>query len=155
MTPKFKIVRVAQAGETTLSHLYINDIFACYLLEDAVRQKKVKSATAIPVGKYKLKLTTTGNMSNKYASRYGPVHKGMIEIAGIGNYSGVYIHIGNTFNDTAGCPLTGFYYHYDTDGNYCMVQSRHAYELVYNQLLKGAECGADITVQNLATIKNV
>ncbi len=32
----------------------------------------------------------------------------MIEITGLPNFSYVYIHTGNTIEDTAGCPLCGF-----------------------------------------------
>ena len=38
---KTKIVRVAQGKESTLSHLYIDGIFQCFLLEDKIRQVKM------------------------------------------------------------------------------------------------------------------
>ena len=45
-----KIIRVAQGKESTLSQLYINGIFQCYLLEDKIREVKIASQTAIPKG---------------------------------------------------------------------------------------------------------
>ena len=38
-----KIIRVAQGKESTLSQLYINGIFQCYLLEDKIREVKIPS----------------------------------------------------------------------------------------------------------------
>ena len=37
---KTKIIRVAQARKA-LSHLYIDGIFQCFLLEDKIRDKKI------------------------------------------------------------------------------------------------------------------
>lgn len=53
-----KIIRVAQGKESTLSQLYINGIFQCYLLEDKIREVKIASQTAIPKGAFSLKLNT-------------------------------------------------------------------------------------------------
>ena len=47
-----KIIRIAQGKESTLSQLYINGIFQCYLLEDKIRAQKIASETAIPVGEF-------------------------------------------------------------------------------------------------------
>ena len=37
-----KIIRVAQGKQSTLSQLYINGVFQCYLLEDKIRTEKIK-----------------------------------------------------------------------------------------------------------------
>ena len=52
---KTKIIRVAQGKESTLSHLYIDGIFQCFLLEDKIRDKKIMHKTAIPEGIFKLR----------------------------------------------------------------------------------------------------
>ena len=41
-----KIIRVAQGNNSTLSHLYLNDIFQCYLLEDKIRGVKIPKQAA-------------------------------------------------------------------------------------------------------------
>ena len=61
-----KIIRVAQGKESTLSQLYINDIFQCYLLEDKIREVKIASRTAIPKGVFSLKLNTFGAKNVDY-----------------------------------------------------------------------------------------
>ena len=145
---KTQIVRVAQGRESTLSHLYIDGIFQCFLLEDKIRQVKIKSRTAIPEGNFRLRLNTWGNMNRLYVQKYGPMHVGMIEIDDLPTFDAVYIHIGNTIQHTAGCPLVGLSY-IQKDGDYQVMQSRDAYRQVYPKLLALAK-GKDnqIEIQN-------
>ena len=103
-----KIIRVAQGKESTLSQLYINGIFQCYLLEDKIREVKIPYETAIPKGIFSLKLNTHGSKNVEYKKAFGKLHEGMIEITGLPNFNFVYIHSGNTIKETAGCPLCGF-----------------------------------------------
>lgn len=132
---KSKIIRVAQGKASTLSHLYINDIFQCYLLEDKIREVKIDRQTAIPTGKFKLILNTYGLMNIAYEKNYGKMHQGMIEIANISNFKSVYIHIGNTIEDTAGCPLCGFGFQL-VNGDYQITQSKDAYRMIYHKLIE-------------------
>ena len=85
-----KIIRIAQGKNSTLSQLYINDIFQCYLLEDKIREEKVPTQTAIPSGVFNLKLNTNGAKNVNYKKALGKVHEGMIEINGIPNFNFVY-----------------------------------------------------------------
>ena len=66
----------------TMGKLYCGKIFYGY--------------TAIPYGRYKLKIT--------YSPKF---KKELIEITGIPNYSKVYVHAGMSTKDTLGCPLLG------------------------------------------------
>lgn len=143
-----KIIRVAQGKESTLSHLYIDGIFQCFLLEDKIRQVKIKRRTAIPEGQFKLRLNTWGGMNKDYFQKYGPMHQGMIEIADLPTFDAVYIHIGNTIQNTSGCPLVGLSY-IKKDGDYQVIQSRDAYRQVYPKLLAIAK-GKDqqISIEN-------
>ena len=129
-----KIVRVAQGKESTLSQLYINGIFQCYLLEDKIREAKIASQTAIPTGAFSLKLNTYGAKNVDYKKAFGKLHEGMIEITGLPNFSFVYIHTGNTIKDTSGCPLCGFGFGF-IDGNYQVSQSVAAYKMIYPKLV--------------------
>ena len=130
---KAKIIRVAQGKNSTLSHLYVDGIFQCFLLEDKIRAVKIMKQTAIPEGIFKLRLNTWGGMNKTYFHKYGPIHKGMIEIAELPTFSAVYIHIGNTIEHTAGCPLVGLSY-IKKDGDYQVLQSVDAYKQVYKKL---------------------
>ena len=126
-----KIIRVAQGKQSTLSQLYINGIFQCYLLEDKIREIKIASQTAIPTGVYELKLNTYGAKNVVYKKAFGKLHQGMIEIYGLPNFSFVYIHTGNTIKETAGCPLCGF--------DFQVSQSIAAYKVIYPKLVALAE----------------
>lgn len=130
---KTKIIRVAEGKNSTLSHLYIDGIFQCFLLEDKIREVKILKKTAIPEGVFRLRLNTWGGMNKMYFQKYGPIHKGMIEIADLPTFSAVYIHVGNTIVETAGCPLVGLSY-IKKDGEYQVLQSADAYRQVYRKL---------------------
>lgn len=135
---KSKIIRVAQGKNSTLSHLYLNDIFQCYLLEDKIREVKIAKQTAIPTGSFKFLLNTWGGMNVKYQNWFEEMHQGMIEIDGLPNFDYVYIHIGNTYTQTAGCPLCGFGFKFE-HGDYSVTQSKDAYKIIYPKLLAAAK----------------
>lgn len=135
---KAKIIRIAQGKQSTLSHLYIDGIFQCYLLEDKIRMVKIPKQTAIPEGQYSLRLNTWGGMNATYRQKFPKLHKGMIEINGLPQFSFVYIHIGNTHLQTAGCPLCGLGFEL-VNGDYRVVQSKDAYLMIYPKLLAIAE----------------
>jgi hypothetical protein len=143
-----KIIRVAQGKESTLSQLYINGIFQCYLLEDKIREVKIASETAIPKGIFSLKLNTYGAKNVDYKKAFGKLHEGMIEITGLPNFSFVYIHTGNTIKDSAGCPLCGFGFQF-ADGDFKVSQSVAAYKMIYPKLVALSKLETNIiTIEN-------
>ncbi|WP_312330773.1 DUF5675 family protein [Sphingobacterium sp.] len=132
--------RFRQGNNSTLSELYIDGTFQCYGLEDTVRDVKIKGRTAIPAGTYKLGINRKGGMNTAYKKRFPDMHEGMIEIRAIPNFSLVYIHIGNTHDDTEGCLLVGSYFHksYDDWGVY---QSAEAYKQLYRTIIEQVKIG--------------
>ncbi|GGH06700.1 hypothetical protein FAZ19_03910 [Sphingobacterium alkalisoli] len=135
------VKRIRQGKESTLSECYIDGRFICYGLEDSIREVKIKGSTAIPAGRYRLKLNTYGGMNARYKKRYPTLHRGMIEISDIPNFSYVYIHIGNNIGDTSGCLLVGDHYKKDEDGDYVLEKSAKAYKRVYGLLLDAVAKG--------------
>ncbi|RST26329.1 DUF5675 family protein [Chryseobacterium lacus] len=143
-----KIIRVAEGKQSTLSQLYIDDIFQCYLLEDKIRDVKIPKQIAIPKGNYTLRLNTWGGMNVEYRQKFPKLHKGMIEINGLPNFSFVYIHIGNTYRQTAGCPLCGFGFEM-VNGDYQVLRSKDAYQMIYPKLLALAQDNQNgISIEN-------
>lgn len=76
----------------------------CHTLEDEVRELpgtpvaewKVKGATAIPAGRYRVTL--------EYSPRFGA---DTLTVNAVPGFEGVRMHAGNDENDTEGCPLLG------------------------------------------------
>lgn len=93
---KLKLVRETFTNDSTIGKLYINDVFHCYVLEDAVRDVKIKNVTAIPKGTYEVAIT----FSNRFKQL-------MPLLLNVPNYEGVRIHWGNYSTDTEGCLLVG------------------------------------------------
>ena len=96
MKVNLKVVRDTYTDKSTIGRLYINDVFFCDTLEDAIRPTKIKGITAIPTGIYKMIL----NVSNRFK-------KLMPLLIDVPDYQGVRIHSGNVAEDTEGCILVG------------------------------------------------
>lgn len=143
-----RIIRVARGKHSTLSHLYIGGLFCCYLLEDALRDRKTPGRTAIPPGGYGLALNHWAGMNARYAQRYPDMHQGMVEITEIPNYQLVFFHTGNDHTHTRGCPLTGSCWEL-VEGEYRVLGSRAAYAFVYPKLAAEINRGNDrLVVEN-------
>lgn len=89
--------RVRLLPSRTLGELSIEGDFFCFTEEDAVRETKLPKETAIPAGRYKVVLETSG--------RFGPETPTVLDVP---NFSGIRFHAGNTEADTDGCILLGY-----------------------------------------------
>lgn len=137
------VKRIRQGKNSTLSEIYLDGNFVCYGLEDSVRDHKIKGSTAIPAGRYKLGINNYGGMNSRYKKDYPNMHRGMIQIMHIPEYSHVYIHVGNNFSHTAGCLLVGKSFVYD-DKDYILSQSAKAYKVLYQLLIEAVGKGEAI-----------
>ena len=105
---KLDVVRTQFGKDATNGMLFIDGVFECFTLEDEVRDVKVHSETAIPLGTYEIKFRNIGGFDTKYKARYGTrFHKGMLELQDVPNFKYILIHTGNTDEHTAGCLLLG------------------------------------------------
>ena len=95
---ELKILRQLKAPSATLGELDVNGVPYCWTLEDTVRAPgvKVDKQTAIPPGRYLVKLT----FSNRF-QRILP------ELFDVPMFSSIRMHGGNTAANTEGCPLLG------------------------------------------------
>ena len=105
---KLDVVRTQFGKDATNGMLFVDGVFECFTLEDEVRDIKVMSETAIPLGEYEIKFRNVGGFDTKYKARYGSAfHKGMLELQDVPNFKYIRIHTGNTDQHTAGCLLIG------------------------------------------------
>jgi len=140
---KLQVLRFSSESDSTNGLLF--DVtegvkFLAYTLEDERGEEKVMSETRIPAGTYEVKLRTEGGHHNKYASRYGSMHKGMLWLQDVPNFKWILIHCGNTDEHTAGCLLVG-----DSQENNQIKEngfigsSSNAYKRIYPSIAEAVE----------------
>lgn len=102
--------RFSDNGDSTMGLWFHKEAkkFLMFGLEDEYRAVKVMKETRIPAGFYELKIRAENTpLTIKHREAYGSWFEYHIEITGIPNFSGVYIHAGNDDDHTDGCPLGG------------------------------------------------
>lgn len=127
---KLTLLRLFDNDSETVGALYNEDEFLAFTLEDQWQLKKVKHETRIPDGTYGIKLRATGRLHIEYTRRFPNFHKGMLHLQKVPNFKYIYIHIGNTDEDTSGCILVGESVMFIKD-RYRLVESTAAYRRVY------------------------
>lgn len=125
---KFDSIRKYFTEYSTISELFLEGKFLCYILEDKdrgldsswdidrINREKVYGRTAIPTGEYRIEWT--------YSQRFG---KYMPELLKVKGYAGIRIHAGNKPEDTLGCLIPGLTMTTDN-----VAQSRDATMRLYN-----------------------
>lgn len=126
-------------GESsTIGEMYIGPRFECFTLEDKVREVegqpvgmwKIKGRTAIPRGRYQVKLTES--------AKFGKVMPQLMDVPG---YEGIRIHSGNTEADTEGCLLVG-----TAKGTTMIYNSRATFATLYPKLETAINNGEEIWI---------
>ena len=114
---KIKLKRIALKKDYTIGKMYIDDVYFCDTLEDAVRdlnkngkfdngEKKIYGQTAIPYGTYEV---TTNVVSSRFKNRvWAKPYNGKIpRLLNVQSFDGVLLHPGSSQLDTSGCILVG------------------------------------------------
>ena len=99
-----RLVRNPSEHHVTFGTLFVDDVMECLTLEDEIRERpgvpvsewKVPGRTAIPAGRYSIRLTMS--------TRFCCVLPLLEDVPG---FSGIRIHTGNVIDDTDGCILVG------------------------------------------------
>lgn len=142
--------RIMSGLESTIGVLYATDTrrqALCFTLEDQFQKVKVKAETRIPAGTYKVTLRTDGPMHERYAQRFGPLHKGMLWIRDVPGFEYVYLHCGNTDQQTEGCPLLGDVATESVHQRGSLANSETAYRRVYPQVAAHLLAGHEVRLQ--------
>lgn len=135
---KITLQRLGSKNKSTLGVIFIDGVRVGFTVEDVSRETKVAGKTRIPSGTYKIGLNTTGGMNSRYKEKYA-FHEGMIEILGIPNFSNVYIHVGNTAEDTEGCPLICYDISHETESGSKSVPAYTAFYKIVILAIKAKE----------------
>ena len=141
-------------GDFTCGHLTNRQGYESFCLEDTKRDLKIPGETRIWAGKYELKIREQNTpLTIKHRASYKTkwflenpnwYH---IEIVGIKNFSGVYIHSGNDNSHTEGCLLPCYTFDLtrgDKETSNSLLAVDRFYELTYPLLNKGVRCFIDI-----------
>lgn len=130
------IARRTKIGpKSTLSRLFIDGVFYCWILEDEDRgltdtmtlvdisKMKVHGQTAIPSGRYEVVVD--------YSTRFKKDLPRLLKVPG---FAGIRLHPGNWIHNTEGCPLPGMGYSIDKQGEYCVTRSKDAFEPLFTKI---------------------
>jgi hypothetical protein len=137
---KLTLQRRPSVGGATIGKLYIDGVYACATLEDEVREIKgapvadwkIKGATAIPSGEYRVTL--------EHSNRFGA---DTLTIHDVPGFTSIRIHAGNTAADTEGCPLLGLQ---ATEVSLIAGTSRPAVALVKGEVQRAIREGETVTI---------
>lgn len=119
----------------------IDGEFQCYSLErpDLDNQRKV---SCIPVGRYELaERKEPTAMTMKYREKYDWFSFHLC-LQNVKNRSGIYIHVGNTIQDSYGCILLGQQINTDM----FLGSSRKAFRKFYNKVISALKREEKVTV---------
>lgn len=125
-----RVIREPSTAAATMGILLIDGVFACWTLEDVVRAVKIPGETAIPTGRYAVRLS----LSQRF-------QKVLPEVLAVPGFTGIRMHAGNTQADTAGCLLVGRVRAYDR-----VEESKLALMNVMEHLRRATTAGDPITL---------
>lgn len=121
-----RLERTALKEKYTIGHLYVmqdgKKVYVCDTIEDTVRdknkngkfdppaEKKIKTLTAIPYGKYEVSLRTKSpKFSNFSKYPYAKKYNGyMPRLLRVPSFEGILIHCGSSEKSSAGCIIVGY-----------------------------------------------
>ena len=134
------LTRYLISDDSVAGQLFVDGQFACYTLEDAIRETKVKEKTCIPAGVYSIELRTS--------PKFSPVYKhDLLWLKDVPNFEYILIHRGNTVRDTAGCILVGRHLRDESH----LTESALAYNELYGRVA-GAAKAKDLKI-SIVTLK--
>ena len=147
---RLRLERFSGGADSTLGALFIDNRFKCFTCEDQHQAaEKIHGETRVPAGTYWLQLRKEGGFHQRYAARFGDMHKGMIHLTSVPNFKYVLIHIGNDDDDTAGCLLVGMGARALGHGGGSVQSSTVAYKLIYPPIAAALENGRDVSIDIL------
>lgn len=116
----------------TLSNLYVDDVWECWILEDETHDgPKIPGKTSIPAGTYQIVM----DYSNHF-------QKVLPHLLNVPDFEGIRIHPGNAPKDTEGCLLPG-----QTSSPGYVYNSRAAYDNLVSKIRAAISHGEVVTIE--------
>ena len=145
---KLTVVRTQFGTDATNGILLVDGVFENYTLEDQYQAVKVMHETCIPEGTYEIKFRTVGGFHEKYKTRYGNSHYGMLHLQDVPKFTYKLIHAGNTDEHTSGCLIVGeTQQDLDISDDGFIGHSGKAYSKLYNKVAKELLLGKEVTIE--------
>ena len=145
---KLTVVRTQFGTDATNGILLVDGVFENYTLEDQYQAVKVMHETCIPEGTYDIKFRTVGGFHEKYKTRYGNSHYGMLHLQDVPNFTYILIHAGNTDEHTSGCLIVGeTQQDLDISDDGFIGHSGKAYSKLYNKVAKELLLGKEVSIE--------
>lgn len=148
------VVRFMNNSRFSLGLMYYNDAFFCYTLEDVYRAQKVKKHTRIWAGEYKVSYSDVNPEHSSITKRYRTKDSTKdffdrhIEIHGVDQFDGIYIHIGNNERHTEGCLLVGDGLN-TSGGDVVLTHSTGAFTRFYKKVTAELNAGTPVRIKIL------
>jgi len=140
--------RIVNGADSTLGYLQYNKEYFSFTLEDEGRNVKVAGETRIPAGTYRILFREIlSPATERYRKKYS-WFKWHLELQDVPGFKYVYIHVGNTDDDTDACILTGT----DTRRrgveslDFDITQSTPQFERLYKRVRPELEKGTEVYI---------
>lgn len=139
----FKCIMVASTQDSTLSRLWIEKLAEgqaidqrglCWILEDGLRDVKIKGRTGIPAGRYRLKPTRSSKFYTQYSADPALKFKYILTLEDVPDFSLIRVHAGVKIGDTDGCTLPGLASSMDAQNNFTVARSKEALKRIHTHL---------------------
>lgn len=146
--------RIAKRDTYTIGRLYLGGQYICDTLEDTDRglrsdtslafiaKQKVTGRTAIPVGTYRVDMSTPSPRYSRVQFYKDYCDARMPRLVGVPGFDGILIHPGNTDRDTEGCILVG-----ENKVVGQVINSRFTWCRLYTKLKAAHERGEEIFIR--------
>jgi hypothetical protein len=131
---RISCVQIEKGEDYIISEFWINNK-KFFMIEDPLREVKIKGITGIERGIYKVIMT----MSNRFK-------KIMPLLLDVPDFKGVRIHSGNTELDSEGCLIIGSKLGYLNDKR-AVLNSKDSCSYVYSEIQKAINKGEDVTIE--------
>lgn len=147
------VSRVFSGSDSTIGVLSVDDNPVCFTCEDEKRLVKVYGETRIPAGTYTIKYRDEGGMVGRYKARYS-WHKGMLHLQDVPGFEFIYIHPGNTDDDSLGCILVGSGAMLNGAGGGSITHSRPAYASLYKTVSRALDNDEHVEIRVFETMRS-